>query len=57
MNKHYPKQIRALPRFEGPFEAYKLRFERFPGLKVHLKPINWKPRIARFFLLHILLAQ
>ncbi len=24
MNKHYPKQIRALPRFEGPFDAYKL---------------------------------
>ena len=27
MSKHYPKQIRALPRFEGPFEAYKLEAE------------------------------
>ena len=22
MNKHYPEQIRALPQFEGPFDAY-----------------------------------
>ena len=24
MNKHYPEQIRALPKFEGPFDAYRL---------------------------------
>jgi len=24
MSKHYPDQIRALPMFEGPFDAYKL---------------------------------
>ena len=25
MHKAYPEQIRALPRFEGPFDAYKLQ--------------------------------
>lgn len=25
MHKGYPEQIRALPRFEGPFDAYKLQ--------------------------------
>lgn len=24
MSKYYPEQIRALPKFEGPFDAYKL---------------------------------
>ncbi len=24
MKKYYPKQIQELPRFEGPFDAYKL---------------------------------
>ena len=24
MNKYYPEQIRALPKFEGPFDAYRL---------------------------------
>ena len=27
MNKYYPEQIRALPKFEGPFDAYKLAAE------------------------------
>ena len=38
MSKYYPEQIRALPRFEGPFDAYKLAaqdcdvlFASYPG--------------------------
>ena len=27
MNKHYPKRIRALPKFDGPFDAFKLDAE------------------------------
>jgi len=27
MNTHYPEQIRALPEFEGSFDAYKLKAE------------------------------